>query len=436
MLCADCENNLNECPTNDCTYLGNLPHFLQREMLVRPEGVAVLYDPASFEIHTLASLNDTWTYDTATGEQATVTSASLGEVLGEPDSLKFISLANGGSIVLSKAHGIVSYPSGNGDANYELIGIGGADIGTRVPSLNEVFNFQPNDEFIYENHLLDLGGDCYDSVFKIKINSRTDYLDSIVYNTTQLHRYHSYSCSNPQLGSQIGSYMLQQDVAFRKSDLQHLEMAAPGALAAEAPIYPLYSEILDNTYVRCKVYTYSGRQAVTFGQDHYLDYAQTELPTCPTFIPAVGQSIDTVHMVYGGLCVQAYSSFVEGLGRTFDYKNNGFESEYTEWLTGALVQGVEIGDYREDAYFITAVNELDGATISLYPNPAEDEVMLTLSDIYRTVSVTDMNGVLVMRVALSGLQNTIAIDDLDSGTYCVSGTNDHGTFTRKIVVVH
>lgn len=74
--------------------------------------------------------------------------------------------------------------------------------------------------------------------------------------------------------------------------------------------------------------------------------------------------------------------------------------------------------------------------ISMYPNPAQNEVKITSSGvILEQISVVDMNGKAIKTIKLKNqFQNNIAIDDLASGVYFVNFLSNKGeTATKKLI---
>ena len=92
----------------------------------------------------------------------------------------------------------------------------------------------------------------------------------------------------------------------------------------------------------------------------------------------------------------------------------------------------------EPASINTGVNELDNATVSIYPNPAENETFVTFANAgLNTVSVYDMQGRLVSTtsvVAAEGEQVRISVENLNGGVYFVSVKSEGAMQTAKLVV--
>ncbi len=78
----------------------------------------------------------------------------------------------------------------------------------------------------------------------------------------------------------------------------------------------------------------------------------------------------------------------------------------------------------------------DQRTIQLYPNPAEDELMISLSALSKettTISIYSINGQLLKEATLNGLSQKIDIRDLNAGLYFVKISSGNQSDTIKFV---
>jgi len=124
--------------------------FLQEYAVFMPGGVVEFQNPDTFQIHSLAQLGDSWIFKTdeiGNPILAEVTDQYLGTVLGETDSIKVVSVADGTTFHLSKNHGITFWS--NADVNFELSSIPARNLGGSNLSNASVFDFSPGDVFVY-----------------------------------------------------------------------------------------------------------------------------------------------------------------------------------------------------------------------------------------------------------------------------------------------
>ena len=84
-----------------------------------------------------------------------------------------------------------------------------------------------------------------------------------------------------------------------------------------------------------------------------------------------------------------------------------------------------------------AIDDVDNASISLYPNPASSTVTLTGIEGDATVTVVDMNGREVYTQAIKQSSNqtiTIDVTGYAQGAYFVRITGDRVNAIRKLIV--
>lgn len=134
----------------------NRDHYLGQKMLRSPNGHCkfVFSTPDSFMLHGWAAPGDTWLW--SPGDLAQVDSIVYRPVLGVMDSLKYISLQSGPTVILSREHGLVRihnlipyqplYGFGTIQVEFELWGIPTAGLGGRIPSYAEIGQMDVGDQ--------------------------------------------------------------------------------------------------------------------------------------------------------------------------------------------------------------------------------------------------------------------------------------------------
>jgi len=70
---------------------------------------------------------------------------------------------------------------------------------------------------------------------------------------------------------------------------------------------------------------------------------------------------------------------------------------------------------------------------SVYPNPADEQLIVDNQDEFETISIRSINGKLLLQETLSPSTNTIYTGQLASGIYFVSLQNQNNRFTQRIV---
>jgi len=81
----------------------------------------------------------------------------------------------------------------------------------------------------------------------------------------------------------------------------------------------------------------------------------------------------------------------------------------------------------------TAINSLQ-TTVSLYPNPTQDFVNISLGDYTNgTLTISDVNGRTVQSTTLNSSENTIDVSNLQAGVYFVKITSGTKTYQTKFI---
>jgi len=136
--------------SNSCKYAGST--FLQEYAIFLPNGVVDFHNPDTFQIHSLAQPGESWIFKTdeiGNPVMAEVTDQYSGTVLGETDSIKVVSVADGTTFHLSKHHGITFWS--DTDVNFELSSIPARNLGGSNLSNASVFGFSVGDVFVHLN---------------------------------------------------------------------------------------------------------------------------------------------------------------------------------------------------------------------------------------------------------------------------------------------
>ena len=81
-----------------------------------------------------------------------------------------------------------------------------------------------------------------------------------------------------------------------------------------------------------------------------------------------------------------------------------------------------------------SMEESDGITSRLVPNPAHDEVTLTAESAITRVAVYDMQGHLVLEQQAHGREATLSLRKLAAGSYIVHADTPRGRLTHKLTV--
>ncbi|HET6990566.1 MAG TPA: hypothetical protein VFJ43_04545, partial [Bacteroidia bacterium] len=133
-------------------YSGNQPFIFQRNIIHFSNDVWELNDTANWFLHPKDSLLSSWIFDSTYNINATISRIYSGLVLGQNDSIKTISLSNGDSILVSKNHGIIDFPSSLTGTSKYAIAAYNHSVTDSVPGFFRMFAFQPGDIMEYTSY--------------------------------------------------------------------------------------------------------------------------------------------------------------------------------------------------------------------------------------------------------------------------------------------
>lgn len=151
-------------------------------------------------------------------------------------------------------------------------------------------------------------------------------------------------------------------------------------------------------------------------------------------------SDETHYALTGDYWMFNVNSMMAGYGYDEQTLVNG---DFIKW--GDISCATEIAEWSyvwtqevEPVWTNTGVNEIQGNTLSVYPNPAVNETFVTIENAgMNTVSVYDMQGRLVNTMsvdAMAGEQVRLSTEMLNSGVYFVNVSNESAVRTAKLVV--
>jgi Secretion system C-terminal sorting domain len=403
------------CPGGSFPYLRlyNQPQFMERKMTRKPGGIYMFSDPGRFWINSLASLNASWIFDSATNVTAEVSANNLEQILNQWDSVKTISLSNGHVIRLSKDHGIIEFPLLGTSHYYLLEGIAGRNLGILVPGFKEIYNFNVGDVFQYRNEQLSFAiGYGTVSLLKKTVVSK----DS--------------SSSGYTYGIVISEMRWQEDIHNIPWDTTHYYYNA-------TEIY------IDSTSHFCN---HNPHELVRNPPGIY----DNEIASIMKIYPDTGQAISRVMGDYdegslysfGGVDTLLQAGVIEygdkytvGLGRVI-FRYDPFEGFIHEILIGYVKKGDTVGIIYPDNFLLEKLTENPAKNlIHLFPNPVKDKFILETSSIpgNSRLSIVNVHGQELIAKQITDQKTLIDITEFPSGVYFVRLTNDRTVEVGKII---
>ncbi|MBP5546911.1 MAG: fibronectin type III domain-containing protein [Bacteroidales bacterium] len=121
------------------------------------------------------------------------------------------------------------------------------------------------------------------------------------------------------------------------------------------------------------------------------------------------------------------------------YAITGLEenTNYSVHVRTVCAEGV-YSSWTDETPFTTAretgIDDISGARISLYPNPASSTVTLTGIDGEATVTVVDMNGKVISEFRIQNSEFTFDVSGMAQGAYFVRITGERINAIRKLIV--
>ena len=410
-------------PCDSCYALSNQPQFLQRKITKLANGIFYFNDTSKMVINSLASLNDTWLFDSVANTSAQVISVATGSVFGTIDSVKTILLTNGDTLKLSMNYGILKFPHLYFlNSYFNLVGIEGLNVGEKVPGFWEIFDFNVGDVFHYVGGYFDAStlpsGDFFHRDRQYTITSKMVYSDSIVYN---------YS------GIEWGYFNFFQFNWPYNGTMKFIDSVGHFA--------NFYSHQFLNTYFR---------QLILSPDDpHYLpdsiyDYVELSMDSNNLFTKYFGNSssfnnyilVDSTNDLMQIVDLQTNGTglrtstleYKVGLGQT-GYSYGFFEHGGGETLIGYIKNGNTTGTILSTAN-VELLNQF-----SIYPNPAKEKTNIHLAATsIGKVLITDNSGRKILGKDFNGTQIELDVSSISSGLYFLSVITEKGLFTQKIIV--
>ncbi|MCA6364475.1 MAG: T9SS type A sorting domain-containing protein [Bacteroidetes bacterium] len=360
-------------------------------------------------------------------------------------------MSTGDSLIWSKHHGIVQWPTGNG-IYYRIAGIQNRNTGDKPPGVKDFFDFQPGDmfEYVSEHHETFQKYDYHRT--KITINSRTDSGSSITYTYSGAHTAMNYDYLNNPPGNATsylftpvsGSFTITDSANHAANGYHHQMVSLNAAFMNTVHMLDGNSVLFTNEvwYETRHFIDSLGNYGVVIGGNDPVDSSTY------TFWGTMGaknlsSGSDTTYMVYDGINMypsftHTGSAYVAGLGmvrasfRTVGYPD-GFI--YSEKLVAYRKGNDTVGVFTPDAILLGLSTDEVLPGLVIYPNPASDYLHIeTKGAFVNLVCVYDATGRLVLRHANDGLQCVVNAQTLNEGIYYVEVFTEKGKIREKLFV--
>lgn len=336
--------------------------FWQRKMRNAGDGMYYFTTPNSLALQAYAQPGDTWTFNLTTGATATLLSADTATIIGSLDSIKTLITSDGYQIALSKEHGLISFPARLSPTSLycSLTGIGGRDIGTRLPDFADYFDYQVGDIFQYSYYFWFFKWESDYRLIKYTVEDvvKSDTLITVTVSGVQLISEYSF----PSV-EETTEYI---DTTFYIRPTDHsVATKLPNAYADMYLEFPFYWDLTDD-------HNYDIAQ--NWGVDSLNNQTTSDAYCVEGFVSDswfVSQDENQFavepYYVMSNYCV----NYTSGLGLTH-VEHIGVESGGELRLTAYRKNGDTVGVLLDDTAFIASIAEYPKQSLKIFPNPVTD----------------------------------------------------------------
>lgn len=413
----------------------NQGQFLGQTMTKTPNGDLVfhaenVFFDTTFIIRPFANVGETWLAVPDENITATIVSVTQGDVLGEPDSLKTIQFDNGATWVLSKQHGLVQCPdfyTNNLRAN--LSGLEAKGLGDRLYRFDDFFDFNVGDVLEYSSYSSGLWG-SRNQIFKRTILEKSVTPDTFHYTVRQITKTTSVGWNS---GTTYEDKIISVD--YSRSEYSKLASYNQQLISLSSSLWFSHTDFSYASFFEHGIRL--GRKSSPFGQPIFCSVLKVPKDHND---PAFGLP-DGLGCGSGALseAIQYYEEFRPLLGKV-GLTVSVVDNFYSEWLTGAIIQGDTVWGSISPDWLFTSVEETnkDKTPLKLYPNPAQDFVLVECSECANnpyTVEIFGAENKLFHAVETTGQAATQRIDltGLPTGFYFIIVRWKGGTGQGKMV---
>ena len=403
----------------------NQPQFLQKKVYVT-DSLCYFISPEKYVLFSKESKGFSWTFDTANAINATIVDMKEVQLFDTADSIKYILLTSGDTIIISKNYGILRFDPVYENQGYILAGIN-KKAGKSVPDFFDVYNFSVGDIFEYKGYeILDGSPNKFDFIEKDFINSRTVIGDTLKYGV-----HIKYASTNEYGPNYLPPFY---EYSYKKSydaewifvnTFYHPANKFNGELID-------YDEILNSygynpeakvIYTLLKMY-YDENQVLTkmIGSERNIDYFSVADSSHNLFQrePFIG-SWDWDINEY---------RYQVGLGEVY-FLNSGFEWGKMRELVAYKKGNDTVGTLANDDFFSDFEEYSVSDQVNLFPNPTNEFFTVTGINSNTVIEIFDINGKLVF--VCNTCENPINISQLQKGVYMVKITKHKTVVVRKLL---
>ena len=463
--------------------------FMQNRITYSPSGVIAFQNPDTFYFHTQANTGDSWVFDNDTAGNeimATITSATVIEVLGQPDSLKIISLSTDEEIHLSKLHGIIKWISSTDTLS--LLSIPKRGLGETFLNKVEVYNFNVGDVFCYvtDDNYYDMNDGVNYTMIELRKIMRFEIL-SITESDSSLGLEIAVNGIFDAFGEYTYGHPNYEQFYFQDTILSEIELLTSEtiyeipdkwysykgadvipeeeqywAYESSAAIFLAYPEEVPITSVfRLNKEMFNGRRMLSYGMsgftfqftdqttitdilaadlESYTDFvaycspwgANNLIPgdvlISPTYFQS-GEYRNGLKLVAEGLGVVAYhGEWSYGLEVYMEYKATMIGYQKEEETYGYVPEVI-------DLMSVGVTDRSAQVNFSVYPNPASNSIniLMPTSD-FGQLRLFDISGRVLYTMPINSEISIVETAQFPSGVYFIQVETQNGIGVQKVII--
>jgi len=357
------------------------------------------------------------------------------------DSVSTFLLSNSDTIIISKNHGILKFPTFQNHEHYKLVGIENS-FGIQIPMFNDFFNFNIGDIFEYHTNE---GAGSYPSyhinaIMKITIVNKIVHGDSLLYICNKKQRVIAI---NYILQTNDTSYSEKNDTLLYINYLNSfINKYSCDTISINVNFANPVNLYYDTNYECLTKYFggYYGLPYLNYMNDImvYSYYYGIDLNPFPIYLEDIAPFPSWWNNFYNNRGLSFL--YGEGLGliekecKSTEMGPHGNYS-YSLKLKAAQTQNRNFGTFTNDSLLASVTQIHDNAELFVYPNPAHNYLVLENWQPRNTfiLSICDINGQELIKQQIYYNKQQIDISNLSKGVYFVRLITDKFVKIEKIV---
>ena len=415
----------------------NQPSFLLAQYAQDPQKI-IFSDPKTKACYKLL-LRDTRPFLFDSINNITVQKVTNGKlkVLGEiEDSVKIYQLSNADTIILSKGHGMIKFPTFQDHKHYLLVGLENL-AGTQIPQFNDFFNFNAGDVFEYQI-IEEMNG--YPN-YTNTTTRRLSVLDKKVKGDSLI-----YVFDVKQREINIDRIYLTNDTIYTHKTDSLIFTNYPNSFINKYPgeFVPVTAELInpvrlyyDNAY-QSLVKSFEGNGGYSYqinGTDKLTYYPYFD---DPNKFSIYLEDVDPKTYIPKRSYYAKVFKYAEGFGmveKKYLSLNSGPRIyRYTLKLTAAKTRERQYGMFTDTSILTSTPQLSSNSELLVYPNPVKNHLIIENRQAKEMiVSILSTDSKELMRQTIRGEKATLDIGYLKSGIYFIKIEGDNTFEVRKII---